>query len=63
MESGMSEVAYAIPQPEEREERNLIVGFFYDRDGVRHEYAYVAVGFAYERVERMLNPSRRGRIE
>ena len=37
-------------------ERELITGVFYDKDGKRHEYAYTAVGFAYERVERMLNP-------
>jgi hypothetical protein len=38
--------------------RELIVGVFYDAEGNRHEYAYVAVGFAYERVERMLNGGR-----
>jgi hypothetical protein len=28
------------------QERELIVGVFYDKDGNRHEYAYTAVGFA-----------------
>jgi hypothetical protein len=32
------------------EERELIVGVFYDKDGTRHEYAYTAVGFAPEDV-------------
>lgn len=39
-------------------ERELITGVFFDKDGTRHEYAYTAIGFAYERVERMLNPGR-----
>lgn len=49
-------------------ERELIVGVFYDKDGKRHEYAYTAIGFApadvierayrneREREERMRNP-------
>jgi hypothetical protein len=34
-------------------EKELIIGVFYDKKG-RHEYAYTAIGFAYERVARML---------
>jgi len=39
-------------------DRELITGVFFDAKGARREYAYTAVGFAYERVERMLNPGR-----
>jgi hypothetical protein len=44
-----------------RTEREVVAGVFYDKDGERHEYAYTAAGFAYERVERMLNPWRDAR--
>lgn len=46
--------AYGI----ERQEREIIIGVFYDEKGERHESAYTAVGFAHERVARMLNPKR-----
>lgn len=46
--------AYGISRPE----RELITGVFFDAKGVRHEYAYTAVGFAHERVDAMLNPPR-----
>jgi hypothetical protein len=41
------------------EERELIVGIFYDKDGTRHEYGYTAVGFAPEGVIERANARER----
>jgi hypothetical protein len=54
----MTEASELFEPEASHTERELITGVFYDAKGVRHEYAYTAVGFAYERVARMLNQSR-----